>query len=298
MIVVTGATGNTGRAAAEALLAGGHAVRVITRSAANGAELEKAGAQVAVGSLTDADFLRGAFADAHAVYAMMPPNMQAPDFRAYQNALGAALASGLAESPATHVVTLSTYGAHIPEGTGVIAGVYDFEQRFGRELAGKHITHLRAGFFLENFFAMIGTIKAFNVFGGFPIRGDVKIPMVHAPEIGALAASLLAQKSFEGHRWLNVAHPESATLSEAVEVLASSINRPDLSWVQFPYDQAEQGMLAGGFSASVAKEYIEFSRAISDRHDEFYAYSELTEEGSTKTGVKEFAPLFAAVYGS
>ena len=73
MILIVGATGLLGRATAVPLLAQGHAVRVLVRDRARAADLQRAGAELFIGDLTDARSLelacRGVdrvFACAHA----------------------------------------------------------------------------------------------------------------------------------------------------------------------------------------------------------------------------------------
>lgn len=54
MILIVGATGLLGRATALPLLAQGHAVRALVRDRARAAELQRAGAEIFIGDLTDA----------------------------------------------------------------------------------------------------------------------------------------------------------------------------------------------------------------------------------------------------
>ena len=96
MYVITGATGNIGRAIAETLLTQGQPVRVIGRDAAKLQALVDRGAQARAGSLDDAAFLREAFAGATAVFVMTPPAYTAEDVRARANEVGAVVGEALA----------------------------------------------------------------------------------------------------------------------------------------------------------------------------------------------------------
>ena len=82
MFVITGATGHIGSQTAEILLAQGARVRVIGRSAERLEPLVKRGAEAAVGDLRDQNFLSEAFGGARALFAMIPPDHAARDFRA------------------------------------------------------------------------------------------------------------------------------------------------------------------------------------------------------------------------
>ncbi len=69
---ILGVTGNTGKAAAEALLAKGKSVRVVVRDAAKGEAWKAKGAEVAVANVVDAAALGRAFAGAEGVYVLDP----------------------------------------------------------------------------------------------------------------------------------------------------------------------------------------------------------------------------------
>ena len=84
---ITGVSGRTGSAAAEALLSGGQQVRVVVRDAAKGAAWKARGAEVAVADLADPAALAGALAGAAGAYLLVPPNLAAPSYGAYQRAV-------------------------------------------------------------------------------------------------------------------------------------------------------------------------------------------------------------------
>jgi uncharacterized protein YbjT (DUF2867 family) len=88
MITVMGATGNTGRKIAEALLLAGEQVRALGRSASKLAELQNAGAEVLAGDTNDAVFLTKAFIGADAVYTLLPTDPASPNYRAAQDQQG------------------------------------------------------------------------------------------------------------------------------------------------------------------------------------------------------------------
>jgi nucleoside-diphosphate-sugar epimerase len=122
MITVMGATGNTGRKIAETLLNAGENVRALGRSESKLAELKREGAEVCIGDTNDAAFLARAFRGADAIYTLLPTDRRAPDYRAEQDRQGEAIARAIRESGVRYVVALSSVGADLSEGTGVIAG--------------------------------------------------------------------------------------------------------------------------------------------------------------------------------
>src|SRR6267378_6829164 len=101
MFAITGASGKTGGAAAEKLLSHGEKVRVIGRDATRLERFTQKGAEAFVADVTDAGALKKAFSGAKAVYAMNPPNISAPDVRAYQERVNDALAAAIKNSGVT-----------------------------------------------------------------------------------------------------------------------------------------------------------------------------------------------------
>lgn len=288
--VVTGATGNTGAPLVSALLQAGHEVVAIGRHADKLAALE--GAQIAVGDLADAAFLTQAFDGADAVYAMIPPRFDAPDFRAYQNEVATAITQALKVTGVRHVVTLSSFGAHRPD-TGVVGGLYDFEQLLARELPDAHVLHLRAAFFLENLFGMIPTVQQAGVLGGMPLPADLPMALVHTADIAAVAARRLLARDFEGHSHVAVAAAGWFSMAQIATVLGAAIDRPDLVYVQFPAADFKGAMMGMGASESLADAYLAFGAAAAAG-----ALSEGTEPGAapTPTGLHEFAPVWAGAF--
>lgn len=295
MYVITGASGHTGARAAQQLLAAGKEVVVVGRSADRLAGLVSQGAKAAIGDLSDASFLAQTFRGATAVYALIPPNFGATDFRAYQHQVGQAISQAIREAAVPYVVTLSSIGAHSPD-TGVVAGLYDFEQRLAAEAPQANILHLRAGFFMQNFLGNIGLIKGMGINGGFPIEADMKMPLVHTNDIGDVAAARLLALDFEGHSHTYVAGAEDLSMNEATRILGQAIGNPELPWVTFSYEDALNGMIQAGFTPSLAEAYVAFSRATNDhiltgdyqRKPEYTTPTSLAQFAQT-----EFAPAFA-----
>src|SRR5262249_35179131 len=85
-----------------------------------------------------------------------------------------------------------------------------------------------------------------------------------------------------------------ATLSEATKIIGKAIGKPDLRYVQFPYDEARKEMIKQGISPAVADSLNEMDHALNE------GYIKLTEnrtaENTTPTSLEEFAQTFAVVY--
>lgn len=296
MYLLMGSNGNITSKAARLLLSQGKKVRVIGRSAQTLKNLQQAGAEPAIGDALDANFLAGAFKDAEAVYAMIPSDNASPDMRAAQNELGRAIASAIVKAGVKRVVNLSSFGAHLPNGTGPIAGLYDQEQRLDR-LLGVDILHLRPGYFYENHLHAIGLIQALGAYPGIA-RGDVPIPTIATSDIAAVVARELAapsRKAGNGHaRILHLHGPRLVTMQEAASVLGAAIGKPALEYVQADPLEMKRGMVQQGFSQSVADLLEEMDNALSDGSIAAGLTSGSVE--ITPATLEEFAPLFAAAY--
>lgn len=289
---IAGANGHTGRIVANTLLDHGHQVRVIGRHAEKLEPFVARGAQPFVGTLDDVDLLTRAFTGADAVYVLLPGSFGETDFRTYQNRLGEAIATAIRQAGVRHVVNLSSVGAHQPERTGVVLGLYDQEQRLNR-LEGVNVLHLRPTFFMENLLGNIGVIKGMGV-NGSPLAADKPFAFIATADIGAVAAQRLLKLDFTGRSALELLGPRDYTMREVTAVLGTAIGKPDLAYVQFPAAAAMQGMTSAGFSADVAGKMVELQESMNSG----YASAGVTRgpQNTTPTTIEEFAPIFAAAY--
>jgi uncharacterized protein YbjT (DUF2867 family) len=260
MIAVMGATGHTGRAAAEKLLAKGTKIRAIARSAGKLSGLAGRGGEVAAGDFLDAGFLARAFEGAEGVYAMVAPDYQQPDVLAYYRRGADAMVEAARRAGVSRIVFLSSLGAELESGTGPIAGLHDAERKL--EALGVHLLILRPGYFYDNFFPSLALIKNQGINGG-AIDRDVPIPMTATADIGAVAGEELSRGSFEGTSVRELLGPRDYTMSEATRILGAQIGKPDLAYVRFSDADYATALLAAGFSKGVAESFIEMSSALS-----------------------------------
>ena len=163
MIAVTGATGNVGSVIVDLLLSRGVKVRVIGRNESRMKRFADRGAEVHAGSADDVSFLERCFDGASAVFAMIPPNIQAPDFGQYQDKMGQAICSAAATAKVPRVLHLSSIGAELQSGTGPISGLHRQEERLNRLDA--EVVHLRAGYFMENILFQLPILKSMGILG-------------------------------------------------------------------------------------------------------------------------------------
>lgn len=264
MYVITGATGNTGKVAAEALLKQGEKVRVLGRSAERLKDLAALGAEPVACDVTDAAALAQAFAGARAVYAMIPPNLAAPDARAYQDRVSDALAAALEKSGVKHAVALSSIGADKTEGNGPVAGLYILEHKLNR-IPGLNVLHLRAGYFMENTLPQIGVIKSMGMLAG-PLRPDLKLPMIATRDIGRFAAQALLKLDFTGQSTRELLGQRDLTMAEVAQIVGPAIGKPGLSYSKVPDMMLKPAFTSMGMSSDVAGRILEMSAALNSGH--------------------------------
>jgi uncharacterized protein YbjT (DUF2867 family) len=256
MYVILGTSGNTGSVVANSLLLKGKNVRAIGRDAGRLQRFVRKGAEVFTTDLSDAAALTKAFSGARAAYLMLPPITSRED----QERESDAIAKAVKESGLRYAVHLSSYGAHVPEGTGPIAGLHSSEQKLNA-ISGLNVLNLRAAYFMENNLAAIAMIHGVGVFG-HALLPDLKLPMIATRDVGAYAAQRLLDLDFSGKQTRELLGERDLSMTEATAVIARGIGKPDLHYVQFPYDQMQQALMQMGFSLSKAAVYIEMFKAV------------------------------------
>jgi len=262
MYVVLGATGNTGSVIANSLLLKGERVRVVGRDASRLERFVRKGAEAFAANVTDAAAITKAFTGARAAYLMLPPNITSQDYRADQERESDAIAKAVKDSSLRYAVHLSSYGAQVPQGTGPIAGLHSSEQKLNA-ITGLNVLHLRAGYFMENNLAAIGMIQAMGIFG-HALTLDLKHPMIATRDIGDYAAQRILKLDFSGKQTRELLGERDISMNEATSVIARGIGKPDLRYVQFPYEQVQQVLEQMGIPPKTAGQFIEMYKAINE----------------------------------
>jgi uncharacterized protein YbjT (DUF2867 family) len=292
-ITLTGSLGNISKPLAEILLKNGHEVTVISSDAKKINAIEALGAKAAIGLVSDIAFLTEACKGADAIYTMVPPDWGASNYTQYIANTGKNYLEAIKASGVKRVVNLSSIGAHLPEGTGPIAGLCEVEHTLD-SLDGVAVKHLRAGIFYINFFFDIGVIRNMGIMGN-NYESTARLIMVHPRDIAAAAAQEL-QGSFEGKSYRYVAG-EEREIAAVVKILGTAIGKPGLPWVKFSDKETAAGMIAAGMSEAIANLYVEMGRAIGSGilFEDFHQHQP-TLWSSIK--ISDFANEFAAVYQS
>jgi uncharacterized protein YbjT (DUF2867 family) len=262
MYVVLGATGHTGAVVSQELLNKSEKVRAVGRSKDHLTSIAAKGAEPFLADVTDSAALTRAFDGARAVYFMVPPAMDSPDYLALQKKIADAAAAAFEAAKVRYVVALSSYGADKDSGSGPVSGLHHVEERL-KQVPGLNVLFLRPGYFMENTLPQVNAIRNFGVVAG-PIRADVALPMIATRDIGAAAAQALLRLDFSGHVTHELLGQRDLTYVEAARIIGHAIGRPDLPYVVAPREQVIQVLTSIGASPNFAEIFLEMCDAIND----------------------------------
>ncbi|HZT69470.1 MAG TPA: NmrA family NAD(P)-binding protein [Terriglobia bacterium] len=295
MYAIVGASGNTGSVVADQLLKQGQKVRVIGRSASRLERLTEQGAEAFVADVTDATALTKAFEGATAVYAMVPPNISAPDVPAYQERVSGALTAAIQKAGVRKAVVLSSIGADKPEKTGPITDLHHLEQKLN-SIAGLDAVYLRAGYFMENLLPQVGVIRNFGMVAG-PIRPELPLPFIATRDIGAAAAEILLSADFAAKQPRELLGQRDVSYNEVAAIIGKALGKPGLGYVQASADQLRPALTQIGMSESMVNLLLEMWEALNSGY--VSALEPRSKRNTTPTSIEtfvaeEFVPRFTA----
>lgn len=287
-ITVVGATGNVGRPLCDILIARGHTVRAIGRDAGRLQPLVDAGAQDYIGSVEDPAFLARAYEGADAVWVMVPPDMAADRQMERAERICRAQASAIREAGVAHAVAMSSIGAHMAEGAGIVRTLKVLEREMNA-LDGVNVHILRAAYFMENVWPQMDIIKNLGFAGG-PVKADARFPVVATRDIAAMAADRLANRDFVGHTMEYVLGPRDLSYNDITAALGRALGR-DLGYMHVGDSDARAGLKYMGMSRDFIELILEFAHALNDGRAQ--SHHTRTSANTTPTDIDEFAQWFA-----
>jgi uncharacterized protein YbjT (DUF2867 family) len=270
MYVISGITGNTGSATANALLEAGHRVRAIVRDVARAEAWQRRGVELVQGDLSDSHSLSRAFEGAEGAYMLVPPDPHHPDpighyRRTAEGAAEAARAAGL-----PRMVFLSSEGAHLTEGTGPILGAH-----YGEEAlvgATPHMTFLRPSYFQENWQPVFGLAKAQGVMPSLMQPLDAARSQVATFDIGETVAALLTEA--EPPAVVELSGPEPFSAADAASAMTKVLGR-EVTPVALPREAWAETLEGSGVSRAYAELICEMYDGINAGHIQFSRQAEL-----------------------
>jgi uncharacterized protein YbjT (DUF2867 family) len=278
MFVVTGVTGHTGSATAEALLEAKVPVRVVVRDAAKGEPWKARGAQVAVASFDDPSTMTAALRGARGAYVLLPPPAWSQANLAEERAaLTSKLLDALRAAAPEHVVFLSSVGAQHPTGTGPIRFLHPIENAL--RASATPSTFIRAAFFMENWGGSLSSaLESGSLYYG--LTANKKFAQVATKDIGAIAAKALLEPHTAGARVIELAGPEDLSLEDTAAILGQVADK-SVRAVQIPISAMVQSLEGMGASKEIAAGYGELVQGINDGVVDFERGSAQFVRGTT-----------------
>ena len=209
-ILITGATGQVGSAAAHALIDAGQAVRALVRSPQLAADLT--GVELVRGSFEDDSALQAALSGADALLLIGHDN---PDYRKQMyNVMQRAWDAGVA-----HVVRLSAVGARSHCPVHLMADHAALDERL--QAGPAQWTLLKPHLYMQNLLRSAAAV-AKNGELAAPMAQEA-LPLVDARDVGAAAAAILAQPELHHGKTYRLTGPAAisydtvaATLTEVL----------------------------------------------------------------------------------
>ncbi|MGX1778848.1 NmrA family NAD(P)-binding protein [Nocardia brasiliensis] len=153
------------------------------------------------------------------------------------------------------------WGADKPAGTGPVVGLHHLEQQ--TNTLDAVVTHLRAGYFMENLLSQVETIRRAGVVAA-PFDADVAMPFIATADIGRAAHHLLAPAS--ASEILELQGERDLSMAEVTEIIGRIAELPQLRYKQQSIEEFATTQRRAGVSENVTDLMVEVAHAINSRH--------------------------------
>lgn len=293
-ITITGSLGTISKPLAQNLINKSHQITVISSNPKREKEIRTLGANAAVGTLEDVEFMTKSFTGADAVYTMIPPNDYFDDelnLIDYYRRIGSHYFEAIKKANVKRVVNLSSFGAHLDKGNGIIRGAYEVEQTLNELDSQVSITNIRPTSLYYNLYTYIEKIKNQGVITA-NYGGEKIIPWVSPLDIATTVAEEL-NLDFKGRRVRYVAS-EELTGNETARIIGQAIGKPDLQWQIISDQKALEELIFIGINPDIAKGLTEMYRGFHNGILVEDYFKNRPTLGRVK--LKEFAKEFSTAY--
>jgi len=249
-ILVTGATGNTGRHLIRELTTRGVPVRAFVRDPGRARELLGTDVELAVGDYDDPASITTALDGVGRMFLLTPSH---PDMVQWEGALvDAAATAGV-----RRIVKMSTVAAD-PDSEGRFAAWQGQCEDLLRA-SGIPAVILRSGYHMTNVLAFAESIRATGQI--FAPLDDAEIAMIDRRDLAVVAAVTLTESEHDG-RTYPLTGPEAITYHQVATQLSTVLGTP-VAYVDVPEDAALAAMLRAGAPDWLAHGVAEVHRQVS-----------------------------------
>ena len=262
-IVVTTPTGNIGSRVAHLLIQAGVRPTLLVRDPARLDPAVRAASEVRVVDQNDAASVVAATKGASALFWLNPPSYASDDPIGEYVRKGGNAALAVRENAIPRVVFLSSVGAELRHGAGLIDGLGQTEDLLNATDAA--IVHLRPGFFFTNFLSQLDPLRQ-GVLPA-PAPADLSMPYVDPRDIGDVVAARLLNPDWTGRQIQAVHGPRHLTFTEAAAILSEATGRT-IHFAETPDDAFHAALLGMGMPKAVADGYVQMYVGLRSLHAE------------------------------
>ncbi|MBC7797233.1 MAG: NAD(P)H-binding protein, partial [Pyrinomonadaceae bacterium] len=261
-ITLTGSLGHIGKPLTAKLIGNNHIVTVISSKPEKQKQIEEMGAEAAIGSLENAEFVANSFRGADLVYCMVPPanyfdhNL---DLSYYYRSLGNNFSQAIIKSNVSRVINLSTFGADLEKGNGILRNAHDVENILNELPTDVSVTQVRPTCFFYNLYGYVDSIKT-RGFIAANYGAEKIIPWVSTLDIADTVVEEI-EKPFIGRKIRYISSDER-TGNETASIIGAAIGKPDLEWKLFSNEQTQNGLESIGMQPRIAAGLVEMYESL------------------------------------
>ena len=283
MIVITTPTGLVGRQVLDNLLHCGQDLRVIARDPSALTAGQRGRVEIVEGSHNDASVVDKAFAGAHAVFWLTPPDPRAPSV----DAAFVGFTRPAAEAFMTHrvgrVVGVSALGRGTPWAAraGYVTGSLAMDDLIASSaVAYRALTNPS---FMDNTMRQTQSIVDRGVFFS-PIAADRKLPTVATRDVAATAARLLLDDGWNGVGEVPLLGPEDLSFTDMAEIISEVLDK-EIRFQHTTFNAYKDRFLGFGMAEAMAQGMTDMAWAKNEGLDNAV---ERTPENSTPTSFRQW----------
>jgi len=282
LILVTGATGNTGAGLVPALLAAGARVRALVHTPAKAEALRLQGAEVVVADLGDPAALTAAVAGVTSIYLCL---FNGPEQANHgRNLLAAVKQSG----GRPHIVHHSASGS---DRSRIIRHIIEVEDAV--RASGLPSTFLRPTFYLQNTMMAIPTVAGHGAIY-LPMKQG-RMAMTDVRDIVDVAARVLLDGAPHVGKAYQLTTPETFTIAELATALGQELGKP-VSYVDVPISAARESMVGMGMDPWVVDGYMELFEGFAEGWGDKTSDDTQKVLGHPARGHRQFVADFKAAF--